>query len=234
MKELLADRKRPKVEEYMENNFEGNGFRIQPLVVGTVQTNAYVISNENTKKAVVLDPGAESGRILSYLKSKDLELEAILLTHGHFDHIMGINGILENKRVPVYAYEIEQELLEDAGLNCSVMVGSKTIVHGATYLRDQATIEVAGYTVKLIATPGHTKGSCCFYFKENEVLFSGDTLFMESIGRTDLPTGNSTKIIESVKSLMNLPDDTIVYPGHGPATSISYERTHNPFVNGMA
>lgn len=218
----------------MENNLEGNGLRIQPLVVGMVQTNAYVIANENTKKAVVVDPGADAERILSHLRSKGLELEAILLTHGHFDHIMGVNDILDNKRVPVYAYEAEQELLEDASLNCSVMVGNKTTISNVTYWKDQTSFEVIGYFVKVIATPGHTKGSCCFYFKDNDVLFSGDTLFMESVGRTDLPTGNSTKIVESVKSLMEFPDDTIVYPGHGPATSISYERTHNPFVNGMA
>ena len=218
----------------MENNFEGSGLRIQPLVVGMVQTNSYVIANENTKKAAVVDPGAVAERILSYLKSNGLELEAILLTHGHFDHIMGVNDILDNKRVPVYAYEAEQEILEDPSLNCSVMVGNRTAINGGVYLKDQATIEVAGYPVKVIATPGHTKGSCCFHLKDNEVLFSGDTLFMESIGRTDLPTGNSTKIIESVKSLMDLPEETIVYPGHGPATSISYEQAHNPFVNGMA
>lgn len=218
----------------MENNLEGNGLHIQPLVVGMVQTNAYVISNENTKKAIVLDPGDDAERILSHLKSKGLELEAILLTHAHFDHILGVNDILNNKKVPVYAYEPEQELLEDVSLNCSTMIGNPTTISDVTYWKDQTSFEAIGYSIKVIGTPGHTKGSCCFYFKENDVLFSGDTLFMESVGRTDLPTGNSTRIMESVKGLMDLPDDTIVYPGHGPATSISYERTHNPFVNGMA
>lgn len=218
----------------MQDNFEFNGLKVKVMVVGMVQTNCYVLSNVKTKKAVVVDPGDQANAICSYLRTEELELEAILLTHGHFDHIMGVKGILENYHVPVYAYEAEKELLEDARMNCSVQIGNPTEVTGTSLKIKEDTWEAAGFPVKLLATPGHTKGSCCFYFEKNECLFSGDTLFLESVGRTDLPTGNGAQIIQSVKSLMSLPDDTVVFPGHGPATTVKYERANNPYVNGMA
>lgn len=216
----------------MQDNFELNGLKIKVLVVGMVQTNCYVLSNVHSKKAVIVDPGDQGNRILSYLREEGLELEGILLTHGHFDHIMAVKDILENYHVPVYAFEEEQDLLEDARLNCSVQLGQMTTVAGASYKTGKDTFEAAGFPVKLIETPGHTKGSCCYYFEKNGCLFSGDTLFMESVGRTDLPTGNGQKIIESVKSLMELPADTIVFTGHGEATTIKYESANNPFLHG--
>lgn len=218
----------------MQDNFEINGLKIKVLVVGMVQTNCYVVSNVKTKKAVVMDPGDQASRICSYLRGEGLELEAILLTHGHFDHIMGVKGILESYHVPVYAYEAEQVLLEDARMNCSVQIGNEVEVTGAEYKKADEVLEAAGFPVKLLATPGHTKGSCCFYFEKNECLFSGDTLFLESVGRTDLPTGNGKQLINSVNELVKLPDDTVVFPGHGPATTVKYERNNNPYVGKMA
>lgn len=217
----------------MQDNFEINGLKIKMIVVGMVQTNCYVLSNVQTKKAVIVDPGDQAEKICVYLREEGLELESILLTHGHFDHIIGIKGVLENYHVPVYAYEAERELLEDARINCSVQVGQMATVTNASYKKKDEMLDAAGFPVKLLATPGHTKGSCCFYFEKNECLFSGDTLFLESVGRTDLPTGNSSQIIESVQSLMELPDDTYVFPGHGPATTIKYERANNPYVYGL-
>ncbi|SET36873.1 MBL fold metallo-hydrolase [[Clostridium] polysaccharolyticum] len=216
----------------MQDNFELNGLKVKVLIVGMVQTNCYVLSNVHSKKAVVVDPGDQGKRILSYLREEGLELEGILLTHGHFDHIMAVKDILENYHVPVYAFEEEQDLLEDARLNCSVQMGRMATVMGAFYKKANDTFEAAGFPVKLIGTPGHTKGSCCFYFEKNGCLFSGDTLFMESVGRTDLPTGNGQRIVESVRSLMNLPADTIVFTGHGEATTIKYESANNPFLHG--
>lgn len=218
----------------MQDNFELNGLKIKVIVVGMVQTNCYILSNVKTKQAVILDPGDQAERILSYIQSEGLELETILLTHGHFDHITGVQGILAEKNVPVYAYEAEQDLLEDANLNCSAQVGRSAAVLGAKFLKADETVKAAGFDAKLIATPGHTKGSCCFYFDKNQCLFSGDTLFLESVGRTDLPTGNGSAIIQSVNDLMKLPDDTYVFPGHGNATCVKYERANNPYVNDLA
>lgn len=218
----------------MQDNFELNGLKIKAIIVGMVQTNCYILSNVKTKQAVILDPGDEAERILSYLQNEGLELEAILLTHGHFDHIIGVQGILAQKNIPVYAYEAEQDLLEDANLNCSIQVGRAATVMGAKLLKADAAVKAAGFDAKLIATPGHTKGSCCFYFEKNQSLFSGDTLFLESVGRTDLPTGNGSAIIQSVKGLMKLPDDTYVFPGHGDVTCVKYERANNPYVNELA
>ena len=214
----------------MQDNFELNGLKIKSIVVGMVQTNCYVLSNVKTKKAVLVDPGDQASVICNYLREEGLELEGILLTHGHFDHITGVNGVLENYHVPVYAYEAEQAMLADERLNCSVKVGEAATVTGVNYKKADETFEAAGFPVKLIGTPGHTKGSCCLYFEKNECLFSGDTLFLESVGRTDLPTGNSSAIIESVNALMNLPENTYVFPGHGPATTIKYEKANNPYV----
>lgn len=218
----------------MQDIFEFNGLKVKVIVVGMVQTNCYVLSNVKTKKAVVVDPGDQANLIFEYLRNEELELESIILTHGHFDHITGVKGLLENYHVPVYAYEPEKDLLEDARLNCSVQTGNMATVTSAQYKKNEDVFEAAGFPVKLLATPGHTKGSCCFYFEKNECLFSGDTLFLESVGRTDLPTGNGNQIIKSVNSLMSLPDDTVVFPGHGPATTVKYERANNPYVNGMA
>lgn len=217
----------------MQDNYEINGLKIKVIVVGMVQTNCFVLSNIHTKKAAVIDPGDQAGQICSYLRKEGLELESILLTHGHFDHIIGVKGVLENYHVPVYAYEDEKELLEDARINCSVQVGQMTTVMGVHYKKKNEVFEAAGFPVRLIATPGHTKGSCCFYFEKNECLFSGDTLFLESVGRTDLPTGNGSQIVKSVQELMELPAETYVYPGHGPATTIKYEKANNPYAGGL-
>lgn len=235
MRERQADF--PGVQEWslsMQDNFELNGLKIKVMVVGMVETNCYVLSNVKTKKAVIVDPGDQANVICRYLREEGLELEGILLTHGHFDHIIGVSGVLENYHVPVYAYEAEKDMLEDMRLNCSVQIGTPATVMGATFKKADETFEAAGFPVKLLATPGHTKGSCCLYFEKNECLFSGDTLFLESVGRTDLPTGNSRAIIESVNSLMNLPGETYVFPGHGPATTVKYEKANNPYVDNRA
>lgn len=205
--------------------------RIKTIVTGIISTNCYVIHNEETKEAVIIDPGAFSQKLKDYLLEENLYVKAVLLTHGHFDHILGLDGLLEKYNVPVYVHENEEELIKDAVLN-----QSKTYTNGYTftkakYVKDGEILNLIGYSFQVIYTPGHTKGGVCYYVKEEDVLFSGDTLFYASVGRTDFPTGSTSELIRSIREkLMCLPDDTIVYPGHMGATSIGYERQQNPFI----
>ena len=150
---------------------------------------------------------------------------------GHFDHIWGTNKLRELSGAPIYAYEAEKVLCEDAITNVSDQVGRPYTVVPDYYVKDGEEITIAGMTCKVIATPGHTIGSCCYYFEEAGMLIAGDTLFQESVGRTDLATGSMSAIIHSVKDkLFLLPDETKVYPGHGDVTSIGHEKRYNPFV----
>jgi len=217
----------------MQENFELNGLKIEVIVVGMVSTNCYILSNVKTKQAVIVDPGDQGARIVSAAKQKGYDVEAVLLTHGHFDHITGVQHIRDLINVPVYALEEEKELLENDNLNCSRQFGRPVTVGNVTYLKAGTVWKAAGFDVKIIATPGHTKGSCCYYFEQNDCLMSGDTLFFESMGRTDFPTGNSQKILESLNKLMELPDSVHVFSGHGNPTTIKYERANNPFINGF-
>ena len=163
------------------------------------------------------------------IREKNVEL--ILLTHAHFDHIMGIDTLRREWSVPVYASALEQKVLTDANVNLSVAYGAGYVFADAKFLEDGASLALAGYQIRMISTPGHTAGGCCYYIEEEEVLFSGDTLFCASIGRTDLPTGSSSQLVRSVKEkIMILPEDTKIYPGHMEETSVQFEKEHNPFI----
>ena len=169
------------------------------------------------------------------LKKLGLENEKILilfLTHGHFDHIMGAERFAEIFGCPVYAYEGEENILCDPVLNASAtMLGQSYVFTKAEYVKADTQIETAGFQVEIIPTPGHTEGGCCYYIGEEHVLFSGDTLFHNSIGRTDLPTGSGSELVRSVREkLLVLPEDTRVYPGHMEETTISHEKKYNPFI----
>ena len=153
------------------------------------------------------------------------------VTHGHFDHIWGCNRLRELSGAPVYAYEEEKPLCEDAVTNVSDQVGRPYTVIPDRYLKENEEITIADMTCRLIATPGHTVGCCCYYFVEAGILVAGDTLFQESVGRTDLATGSMSALTRSVKEkLFLLPDETKVYPGHGESTTIGHEKEYNPFV----
>ena len=200
-------------------------------VVGPVQTNCYFLYREDTKDCVIVDPGDEAKRIKKFIEDQELHPVAILLTHGHFDHIMGIDDFLKAFPVPVYAGEDELPVIEDDRLNVSSMYGPKYAFHGAQPVRDGQVIECAGIEVDVLQTPGHTVGGCCYYLPKEHRLFSGDTLFCASIGRTDLPTGSSSQLVRSVQEkIMTLPDDTKIYPGHMEETSVQFEKEHNPFI----
>lgn len=204
---------------------------ITVLTVGPVYTNCYIVNKEGSASCLVVDPGDEGEKIASYIKKKNLSCEGILLTHGHFDHITGVSELISLVGGKVYACEKERELLMDPHLNASALTGREVALEPEILLRDGQHFEAAGLAFRVIHTPGHTKGGCCYYSEEEKILFSGDTIFMESIGRTDLPTGNGRELLDSVRNkVLTLPDDVKIYPGHGPETNVAYEAANNPYA----
>lgn len=200
-------------------------------MLGVCQTNCYFVYREGSSKVIFIDPADYGDQIFKAMKDNGFEVEAILLTHGHFDHIWGCSRLRQLTSAPVYAYEGEEEVLLSSDLNVSAGAGRACTVKANTLLKDGEEVTIEGMTFKLIATPGHTQGSCCYYFEEANMLISGDTLFEESVGRTDLPTGSMSTLVRSVKDkLFELPDDTVVYPGHGDSTTIGHEKKYNPFI----
>ena len=205
---------------------------IKRLIVGMVQTNCYIAVHPETKEAVIVDPGDEAARIEDALAQTGAKAKAILLTHGHFDHVTAMEELRRDLGVPVYACEQEQAVLADPDKNLSVQFqGGGLHLKADMLLKDGETFEAAGYTFQMLHTPGHTVGGCCYYLPKEHRLFSGDTLFCASIGRTDLPTGSSSQLVRSVKEkIMILPEDTKIYPGHMEETSVQFEKEHNPFI----
>ena len=203
--------------------------RIKGLVVGMVGTNCYLVYDNETKRAAVIDPGDSADKIANMAASLELKPEAILLTHGHFDHMM------EAWNAPIYACEKEVEVLADSrkSLVTNYYREPYTLTPDVT-VKEGDELSIAGFTWKVFETPGHTIGSCCYYIEKEEVLFSGDTLFAGSYGRTDFPTGSGRQIAESVRRLLStLPEDTMVYPGHMDTTTIGFEKKYNPLSGAM-
>ena len=205
--------------------------KIQSYVLGMVSTNCYIIFNESTNEALIIDPPDQAPALKVKIEELDLSPVAILLTHGHFDHIMAAGDLAAAFGIPVLAGEDEKALLEDYNLNGSRMVRKNYTLSADRFLKDKEELTLGGMRIKVIHTPGHTAGGVCYYFEEDKVLISGDTLFLESIGSTDLPTGDQYTLLESIRrKLMVLPEEVFVYPGHGDKTTIGYEKIHNPYI----
>ena len=204
--------------------------KIGRMVLGACQTNCYFVYREDCKECIVVDPADQGANIYNALKQNGFEVSGILLTHGHFDHIWGTKELRELSGAKLYALEAERELLQDAHKNVSSQVGRPYTVDADVYVKDGEEITLADMTFQVIATPGHTGGGCCYYLKEAGFLISGDTLFQESVGRTDFPTGSMGTLIRSIKEkLFVLPEEISVYPGHGDSTTIGHEKKYNPF-----
>ena len=204
---------------------------LQQCILGPVYTNCYFIKNKETGEMLIIDPADAPKKIFQKVEDMNGKPVAILLTHGHFDHIMAVEAVKEQYHIPVYACRQEEEMLWEPSVNMTDRMRKPCSIVPDVFLDDLQVFEAAGFSVQMLHTPGHTKGSCCYYFKDEGVLFSGDTLFCGSVGRTDFPGGSASQIRESLHKLLGaLPDDTDVYPGQDTSTTIGYEKRYNPFV----
>lgn len=204
--------------------------------LGSFMTNCYTVYNSATREAVIIDPAANAGFISNMLVSQQLNCVAVLLTHGHIDHMEALPELLNliGHKVPVYASASEAEVLNDPRKNLSAMLTDQVVtLKPDVLLEDGQTIELLGTRIQCILVPGHTQGGMCYYLEENQMLFSGDTLFARSIGRSDFPTGDGDLLIRMIRErLLVLPDAVTVYPGHNERTTIEREKVSNPFLAG--
>lgn len=197
---------------------------IKAIPAGIYDANCYIVMDEKTRDAVVLDPGGDGEMLERAIKDMGANVKSILLTHGHMDHVGGVEYLSDKLNVPFYISKIDEEYMEKD----NYVFGSIRNANG--YLEDGNALSFGSLNIKVIATPGHTKGGLCFLIEDK--LFTGDTLFQGSIGRTDFIGGSFPEIIDSIKTkLLPLGDEIEVYPGHGPKSSIGYEKGYNMYLN---
>jgi len=204
--------------------------KIQHSVLGMCATNTYYVYDDETKRGLIVDPADSPDTIIAKADSLSMIPEAILITHGHFDHVLAMNKVREHYGIKVYAGLTEKQVLHDMAMNLTSSFGMGQIFDADIYLKDGEEFETAGYHIRAIEVPGHTIGGMCYYFDKQGVLFSGDTLFCESVGRSDFPGGSASALCRGIKDkLFILPEHTKVYPGHMDETTIGNEIKYNPF-----
>ena len=205
--------------------------QIVPVTVyGTISEICYFLINSETKKGVLIDPGAEPKRLLEMIRSYGWQIEKIILTHGHFDHITAVNQIREELQIPVYAYETADTYLLNPAYNLSGSWGDAVTVKNVLKLKEGESIDAAGFTLQVIHTPGHTEDSMILYCEEEGFAFSGDTIFCGSIGRWDFPGGDYRTLQTSIiRKIFTLPEETILYSGHSEPTDVGTEKRRYGF-----
>lgn len=208
--------------------------KIDSLALGAYETNCYVLrSNGTAKECLIIDAGLGADKLIEFLQEHKLNPISIVLTHGHIDHIEGVAALRGNfPGIKVHIHNLDAEMLSEPYSNLSAMTGGAFSIEPADFLlEEQSVIEEAGIKLIVLHTPGHTPGGICLYSKEDDVVFTDDALFAESIGRTDFPNGNTRQLLNSIREkLFALPDETKVYPGHGPTSTIAHEKQYNPFL----
>ena len=206
--------------------------KITSMPTGMLGVNTYLAVDEATNKGFIVDPGGYSPQITKMVEEEGIEIEYIILTHGHSDHICGVNEHLDDfPDAKVVANINEKNMLEDANLNMSASMEGAQTVKADIFVDDGDEMQVGELRLKFLYTPGHTPGGMCIYIESENILFSGDTLFCQSIGRTDFPGGSFRDLSDAIHTkLFVLPDETQVLPGHMGLTSIGFEKENNPFV----
>ena len=204
---------------------------LKKLVVGPLAANCYIIGSESNKEGMIIDPGDEAEVILRNVEDLGLEIRSIVLTHGHIDHIGALKEIKEATGAEVAIHTDDAQALQENSVNTLLGLSYPTPLPADRLLQDGDSLDISDVHFLVLHTPGHSPGGICL--SGEGVVFSGDTLFNCGIGRTDLPGGNPSQLMNSLHTkLIVLPDNTIVYPGHGPETTIGAERRENPFLNG--
>ncbi len=202
--------------------------RVKTLIVGELSENCHILI-DNRGDCLIFDPGDEAERIIGEIKSQNLSPKAVLLTHGHFDHIMATNSIKKEFNIPVIIGECDEEMLSDDLKNASALIGfhvDKIIADKK--VNDNEVIDIGSFRIKVISTPGHSKGSVCYVI--DNLMFSGDTLFKNSVGRSDLFGGNAMRLMQSLEKLKNLEGDYEIFSGHGQNTTLFQEKNQNPWL----
>ena len=203
------------------------------LIVGPLQCNCSILGDEASREAIVVDPGDNISRIVATLEKHQLTVKHIIVTHGHIDHIAGAQRLKQLTGAPILYNQNDLPLVKMMDIQAGWLgIATPEVAPPDSSLEDGQKISITGLTGSVLHTPGHTEGSVCLYLPEQSLLLAGDTLFAGSVGRTDLPGGNSRKLIQSIHdSLLTLPDEVTVIPGHGARTSIGIERESNPFLH---
>ena len=204
--------------------------KVEKLAVGEMQANCYLVWDEQSKEAVVIDPGGDPDTIIDAISRNSLKVIHIINTHGHVDHVEANDLIRQKTGATLLIHSADVSLLQDLELNLSQALGrGKNFLPPTKTLEDKDKLKLNGFELEVLHTPGHTPGSICLYGDKR--LFSGDTLFADGVGRTDLPGGNFRQLKDSLEhKILKLSDEVVVYPGHGPNTTIGKERRDNPFL----
>lgn len=203
------------------------------VVVGALGVNCFILGCEETKQAVIVDPGDEVELILTQVAQRGLTISAVINTHGHFDHVGGNHALLQQHPVPLSIHPADAPLLEKVARTAAMYgLPGQNSPQADQSLEHGQIIRFGNQQLQVIHTPGHTPGGCCLYLEQEQKLISGDTLFADGVGRTDLPGGSHAQLVQSIKErLFCLPDQVQVYPGHGPSTTIGHEKRHNPYLD---
>ena len=208
--------------------------KIDRFILGDFETNCYVVrADESARDCLVIDPGFDAEQVVEFLVEQKLNPVAVILTHGHVDHIVGLDLLRHQfSGLKVYIHRLDAQMLANAAANLSTLVEKSYTAEPADVLvEDEQIIEQAGIRLEVLHTPGHTPGGICLQARQEGLVFVGDTLFADGVGRTDFPGGDMGELIRGIKAkLLTLPDNTVIYPGHGMRSTVGREKRANPFL----